>query len=166
MTEHNRQFDDPEPHVPDRLGRDLRALFQPPNTVPAQVDRAILDKARRRLAKPRRLVIRLRWAAGITAAAAAIVLGIIFFNPQSRLPRVAHNDMVRNLQSRRLAPAEGRADINADGRVDILDAFRLARDIEASGPGLAQWDLNRDGLTDRRDVDVVAFAAVRLDKGV
>jgi hypothetical protein len=179
MIEHNRQFDDSEPHVPDRLRQDLHGLFQPPGAVPARVDRAILDQAHRRLAKPQHLIICLRWAAGIATAAAVVTLGVILLNvvtpdsdpgPQSRLPRFARNDMIRNPQSSRPALAEGRADIDGNGRVDILDAFRLARDIEARGPADPmhssatdlQWDLNGDGRVDKDDVDVVASAAVRL----
>ena len=78
MTEHNRQFDNPEPHVSDRLRQDLRGLFEPPGAVPAQVDKAVLDQARRRLVKPRRLILRLRWA-GI-AAAAVIILGVVLYD--------------------------------------------------------------------------------------
>lgn len=50
--------------------------------------------------------------------------------------------------------------------MDILDAFRLAKGIESRGPTTAEWDVNGDGRIDRDDVDDVAFAAVRLDKGV
>jgi hypothetical protein len=153
MTQHNRQFDNPEPHIPDRLRKDLQGLFQPPGGIPARVDKAILDQAHRRLAKPRRLVIRLQWAAGLAAAAAVITLGVILFNPQSA---------IKNPQSSRPALAEGRADIDGNGRVDILDAFRLARNIEARGPADLRWDLNGDGRVDKDDVDVVARAAVRL----
>ena len=171
MTEQNRQFDDREPHISGRLGKDLRDLFQPPGSVPARVDKAILDQVHRRIAKPRRLVIRLQWAAGLAAAAAVVVLGVVLFKvvtpdsdpgPQSRLPRFARNDMIRNPQSSRPALAEGRADVDGNGRVDILDAFRLARDIEARGPADLRWDLNGDGRVDKDDVDLVALAAVRL----
>jgi hypothetical protein len=153
MTQHNRQFDNPEPHIPDRLRQDLQGLFQPSGPVPARVDKAILDQAHRRLVKPRRLVIRLRWAAGIATAAAVITLGAVLFNPQSA---------IKNPQSSRPALAEGRADVDGNGRVDILDAFRLARNIEARGPADPRWDLNGDGRVDKDDVDVVAAAAVRL----
>jgi len=162
MTEHNRQFDELEPHVSDRLRRDLRDLFQSPGAIPAQTDKSILDQARRRLAKPRPFVIRLRWAASIGAVAAVIVLGFVLFSPQSGLPRFARNDMIQNPQSRPPALAEGRADIDGNGRVDILDAFRLARSIEARGPADPTWDLNGDGRVDRDDVDLVAYAAVSL----
>ena len=156
MTEQNRQFDDLEAHVPDRLRRDLGDLFQPPGAIPAQVDKSILDQARRRLAKPRPLIVRLRWAAGIGAVAAVIILGFILFNPQSA---------IKSPQSRPPALAEGRADIDGNGRVDILDAFRLARRIESRGPADPKWDLNGDGRIDRDDVDLVAAAAVRLGSG-
>jgi hypothetical protein len=70
--------------------------------------------------------------------------------------------------------AEARAiDIDRNGRVDILDAFKLARQIESAGRTEANlslreqgWDMNGDGLVNRNDVDLVASAAVRLDKGV
>jgi hypothetical protein len=58
------------------------------------------------------------------------------------------------------------ADIDRNGTVNILDAFTLARHIEAERPHRASWDVNADGLIDRRDVDTVAFTAVRLNKGV
>ena len=179
MSEHDRQFDDLDRDVSDRLREDLRGLFQPPGTVPARVDKIILDQAKQRLAQPRRLIIRLRWAAGIAAAAAGVTIGVVVFNPQSEvrnpqssLPRFAGNGM-SNPQSTSPVPAEGRADVDGNGRVDILDAFQLARRIETRGPadptrsGAAdtQWDLNGDGRVDKDDVSLVASAAVRLDKG-
>jgi len=59
-----------------------------------------------------------------------------------------------------------RADIDRNGRVDIIDAFRLARHIESASPTKRKWDINGDGLVNRDDVDKVALAAVRLNKGV
>jgi hypothetical protein len=58
------------------------------------------------------------------------------------------------------------ADVDGNGTVNILDAFALARHVDAQRPSEAKWDLNADGLVDRRDVDTVALAAVRLNKGV
>ncbi len=154
MIEPNPQFDDLDRQISDRLRQDLRGLCEPPGVVPARADKTILDQARRQLAKPRRVIIRLRWAAGVAAAAAVIALGLVLLNPQSE---------IRNPQSLRPALADGRADIDGNGRVDILDAFRLARSIEARGPADPQWDLNGDGLVDKDDVDLVASAAVRLE---
>ena len=69
----------------------------------------------------------------------------------------------------RLARSElvvARADIDQSGRIDILDAFKLARHIESADRPETKWDINGDGSVNRDDVDYVAFAAVRLDKGV
>jgi len=158
MTDQNRQFDDFDRHVSDRLREDLRGLFGPPGPVPPQIDRTILDEAHRRLARPRRLIIRLRWAAGIAAAAAVIALGVVLYHPPA-----SHNH--RSSIIDHPSGAEGRADVDGNGCVDILDAFRLARSIEARGPADPRWDLNGDGRVDRADVDLIAAAAVRLAPG-
>jgi len=55
-------------------------------------------------------------------------------------------------------------DVNRDGRVDVLDAFALARALDAGG-GRPVWDVNRDGAVDEGDVDAVALAAVSLGGG-
>ena len=156
MTEHDRQFDDPEQRVSDRFRKDLRGLFGPPGAVPPQVDKAIMEQADRRLAKPRRLIVRMRWAAGVAAAAAVILVGVVLFNPPSA---------IRHPPSTSPGLAEGRADIDGNGRVDILDAFQLARHIESRGPADERWDLNGDGRVDKDDVDLAAFAAVLLGSG-
>jgi hypothetical protein len=62
-------------------------------------------------------------------------------------------------------PTLAREDLNRDGRVDILDAFALSRQLrdgKASSTGL---DLNGDGVVDERDAEVIAARAVRLEKG-
>jgi len=176
MTEHDRQFDDLERRVSEQFRRDLRTLLEPAGPVPAQVDKAILERARRRVTRPQPLIIRLRWAASAVAAAAVIVVGVVLYqtahypNPQSafRNPQSGEWSVAQRAVSAKISPdlAEGRADIDSNGRVDILDAFRLARHIESRGPAEMKWDLNGDGQVDRADVDAVAFAAVRLDKGV
>src|SRR6185369_1280179 len=55
-----------------------------------------------------------------------------------------------------------REDINRDGRVDVLDAFALARRIETGGTLDPRWDINGDGRVDRADVNVIAARAVNL----
>jgi predicted anti-sigma-YlaC factor YlaD len=55
-------------------------------------------------------------------------------------------------------------DVNRDGRVDVLDAFALARAVEA-GDSSPAWDVNRDGAVDEGDVEAVALAAVSLGGG-
>ena len=58
-----------------------------------------------------------------------------------------------------------REDLNRDGRVDILDAFQLARQLQSGNDPGAGSDLNSDGEVDRRDVEIIAAQAVRLEKG-
>jgi hypothetical protein len=165
MTEQNRQFDDREHRLSDRFRKDLRALYQPAGSVPPEIDKAILDQARHRLAKRRRIILRLRWAGGPDAqrrfvrwAAAAAVVAIGVFLYHGSAPH-NHPSSIINHQS---AAAERRPDIDGNGRVDILDAFRLAKNIESRGPTAAEWDINNDGRVDRDDVDAVALAAVRV----
>ena len=57
-------------------------------------------------------------------------------------------------------PRFERADVDQNGRVDILDAFALARRIQQGAAG--GFDLNGDGVVDKLDVDFVAAQAVRL----
>ena len=54
------------------------------------------------------------------------------------------------------------ADLNGDGAVDIMDAFALARRIEAGKTGP---DLNGDGQINQQDVEIIADRAVRLNGG-
>ena len=46
-----------------------------------------------------------------------------------------------------------------------MDAFTLARVIDQKTATEREWDVNADGAVNRADVDAVALAAVRLDKG-
>ena len=74
-------------------------------------------------------------------------------------------DIERNVREveRRIAQAADRHDLDGNGRVNILDAFVLARHVESAAVPRGQWDLNGDGLVDRNDVDLVAMAAVALN---
>jgi hypothetical protein len=96
------------------------------------------------------------WAWRIAAAAAIIIFAFSLDLTKQTGPTTG-----RLLLSKTQA-----ADIDRNGRVDILDAFKLAKHIESAGSTETKWDINGDGLIDRSDVDVVALAAVRLDKGV
>lgn len=156
MIDEEKHFDeDLDLKGSSKLSADLKALFTPKLSVPPEVDRAIMDQAHQRLFRrqPRRL---LRWAAPVAAAAAVIIfvfmLEFTMKEPESALSRSV------------LAVAQ--ADIDHNGRVDILDAFKLARHIKSADRPDIKWDINGDGLVNRSDVDSVAFAAVRLDKGV
>jgi hypothetical protein len=159
MTEKNEYFDeDSDFRVPSKLSADLNALFEPQVRVPPEVDRAVMDRANKHFAalqsgKGRG---RIHWAWRIAAAAAVVIFAFsLDLTKQSRPTKI------RSSLSKTQA-----VDIDRNGRVDILDAFKLARHIETNSPAEKAWDVNGDGRIDRSDVDIVAHAAVRLDKGV
>jgi len=138
----------------------LDTLFKPQLSVPAEVDRAILDRAHahftsREFGKSGRR--RFRWVSlWKVAAAAAVVIFAFSLNLTNKPVPTVHRAV--------LAKA-GAVDFDRNGRVDILDAFKLARQIELASNTRADLDINGDGLINRGDVDTVALAAVRLDKG-
>ena len=145
--------------VPSKLSADLNSLFQPQVGVPPEVDRAVMDRAYKHFAGIKSIkgrILRIHWAWRIAAAAAVIIFAFSLDLTQQTGP-VTDSISLNETQV---------ADIDRNGRVDILDAFKLARHIETAGPVETEWDINGDGLIDRSDVDVVALAAVRLDKGV
>lgn len=140
--------------APKELLDDLGALYRVELPVPPEVDRAIIAMARERLAPRRRLRLSLRWAwAG--AVAAAVLLAVWIAYPPGRHEKAP-------LRSGHYAAKE---DFDGSGRVDILDAFALAREIESGRSHSLKWDMNGDGFVDRGDVDAIAMAAVSLKKG-
>lgn len=172
MTEKNRQYDDdPGLAVSPRFANDLGEVFGPRQTVPAHVDRAVAEAARRHFAHRRRRLWLTRWAVPATAAAAVMVVASLLLVGRGPSPRV---DGTRYSQaskdsfpvSEALEASAAPADIDRNGRVNILDAFKLARHIESGSQIDKMWDINGDGLVNNDDVDKVAFAAVRLNKGV
>ena len=153
MNKDNGQFDEIDLGVPDRLSDDLKTLFEPKTPVAGRVDRVVMDAARRRLTRPvpnrRRL-----WIAGISAAA-VLLLAVVLSGPwQTESASLSDNAI------------QMPADVDGNGRIDILDAYRLARHVEGAGKLDMRWDQNHDGAVNAADVDLVASAAVRLDKGV
>jgi hypothetical protein len=137
MTRASLPHPEDEPEIPPELAADLTELLRPRAVTP-EVERSILAAARARLepSAPRRLSL-LRWLVA-SAAAAALVLWLMRANP---------------------AEPE---DLDGDGRVTVLDAFQLARELRGGTPN-ARGDLDGDGRVDERDVERVFARAVRLD---
>ena len=52
-------------------------------------------------------------------------------------------------------------DLDGNGRVDILDAFAVAREIR-SGRNQSEFDINGDGRLTQADVNEIAQRAVTL----
>jgi hypothetical protein len=136
-----------EPQLPARLSEDLKALYAPPQVIPPRVDDAILAHAREHLAslaRSRRIVHFPRWLAAAAVVALAAVLSSLWFSNR-RLPEVT------------------REDINRDGRVDVLDAFALARRLQQGAATDRLFDINGDGVVDQKDIDAITTRAVKLD---
>ena len=152
MAEHDHEAD---PQIPDSLRHDLAELYQPKAYVPTEIDDQVLSRARRDLARHRPHRRAWRWAfPGAGAAAAAAVVAMVIWLGQ----QPSHRAELSLAQT-----AVMREDIDRDGRVDILDAFALARRIQAGQVLQPQWDLNRDGKINSADVDAIAAKAVALN---
>lgn len=138
---------DPERDFPGDLRQDIAAMYTQPIVVPSHLDRMILSAARARLVRRRRMLRIVRW--GFAAAAAAVVMLVLRVNlVHAPPPRVAQA-----------------CDINHDGRVDILDAYIVARGIAHHDPLPKEWDVNGDGVVDQKDVDFIADQAVHVSGG-
>ena len=156
MATHDDNTDQLDSEARQRLRTALHAMYDTDIKVPEHVDRLILDGARRQFAIRRRW----RWArsaAAATAAAAAIAMVFTFWPGDEHVPVAS---------TARMTNATMPADVDGSGRVDILDAFTLARQLEQTGitPSL-KWDINRDGRLDTGDVHAIANAAVRIERG-
>ena len=172
MTEEKRHHDDELGFaVSPRFSEDLGRVLGPTGEVPADVDRAVAEAARRHFAHRPRRPWWLRWTVPATAAAAILVTVCLWCagrgptdHSVQGIASPALRDAFHASETMRMEAV--RADIDGNGRVNILDAFALARHIESAGPVSQTWDINGDGRVDRKDVDMVAFASVRLSKGV
>jgi hypothetical protein len=143
----HKQNDADEPELPARLSEALKAIYAPPEVIPSRVDDIILAQARDHLAgvaQSRRIVRFPRWLAAAAILLLAAVLGSLWFSNR-RLPEVA------------------REDINRDGRVDVLDAFALARRLHQGAVTDRLFDINGDGLVDQKDIEAITTRAVKLD---
>jgi hypothetical protein len=69
------------------------------------------------------------------------------------------------IQPQSHALAQAQEDLNGDGKVDILDAFMLARKLQDAHVSDPHLDVNGDGVFDQRDVEAIASHAVSLAKG-
>jgi hypothetical protein len=156
MNRRDRQpVNDTEPEASARLVDDLRALYGAHLSVPSDVDDRVLGMARRRFADRRPRILVLRWA-GAAALAASVLLAVLLLFPIEEAAEI---------QPGQVAVA-AREDLDGSGEVDILDAFALARYIQDDERERPEWDVNRDGVVDRGDVDVIAMSAVSLGRGV
>jgi hypothetical protein len=151
MNDREQQNDDQELQAPPRLLAALKQLPRERIFVPPAIDRAVLETARRQLVPTtgERNFFRSWMIWPVFATACAIVVAAVFV----LAPR-GHRQTVYS-----------REDLNHDGRVDILDAFALARQVRDGKVTPGNPDLNGDGVVDRRDAEIIATHAVKLEKG-
>jgi hypothetical protein len=128
--------------APPRLAAALRQAYDPVAPIPPQLDAAILSAARDHFATQRRRRFILHWSAVTAAAATLLIAATLAIH--SPAPSIAL-----------------RGDLNGDGRVDMVDAFLLAKQLQ-SGVKPAAADFYHDGVVDDRDVQLLAQAAVSL----
>ena len=153
----------------EKLSADLKSFSAPPGPVPPEVDRRILDMANRRIVRRRPVLRWIGWA-GSAAAAALIILVLTMNLPEKsgQMPSTTRSRRFSAYDSpmpEALATKTAAADIDRNGKVNILDAFKLARSLQSSQAGQSQWDVNGDGQVNHGDVDTIAIVAVSLDKG-
>jgi hypothetical protein len=141
----------------DRLRLELR---DPPARIPAAIDAGIRAAARQAAARAQTPSRRRRvwWiAAAAVGAAAAVVIGInlTLMSPPAHAPEQQAADVATGAQNDPM-------DINGSGRVDIVDAYLVARKLRAGEAG-TRYDFNADGAVDQSDVDALAARAVAVD---
>ncbi|MEM6394645.1 MAG: dockerin type I domain-containing protein [Planctomycetota bacterium] len=146
----------PETQLPPAFRTALRDAQPPLPEVPPTLDQAIINQSRQhlrqRFATRNRL---LKIGLPLSAAAALALAFLLYQTPRSpRIPSVGP------IAERPTHPH----DLNADGTLDILDAFTLAQHLRnpTRHPHLATADPNADGQTNTADVDFLAQQAVTL----
>jgi hypothetical protein len=162
-------------HFPDqeKLREDLREVLGETPEPSAKLRASVLDYAGRRGRRAPAPRWRIPAAAVTMAAAAALVLMVtqqrapetvfeaepVEVEPLAQTPRSAAPAEKMLL---RAAPAALEGDLNGDGRIDILDAWRLSR---AMGSEQGQSDLNADGEVSPDDLETLMQQIVAVRGG-
>lgn len=142
----------PDLELPERLHRDLRGAFGATPELPAGFDERVLAATRH--ARQRHIANRWRILIPLTSAAAAcLAVAVWMAAPRSQPPLVQSNP-----------PAPLRNDLNGDGRVDVLDAYLLAKHVDRREAVASDWDINGDGRVDHGDAERLVASAVQLDR--
>jgi Dockerin type I domain len=152
--------------APAGLIDDLAELDGGPIFVPPGVDDRVLGEARAHLG---RIAAQRRWRAamwrrtGLAAGLAAAVTLVVWLGMQGAAERKPAPAMSPGVAIRE--------DIDGNGKVNILDAFAVARAVQTRAASSSQaqppgrFDMNGDGVVDQRDVDAVAARAVAIGNG-
>jgi hypothetical protein len=170
----NRDDQNQDSAMPERLRAALLRLNGSEVAVPSQIDEGILHTARQHLdqvareattalPRPQSVSEPSSWTAfwdgvsGLFAARRRVMWG------GAAVMIVAVGVLVWLGGHPRLTARP--EDLNGDGVVDMLDAFALARELQLTPASHPQLDLNGDGVVDEGDVRILAAQAVRLEPG-
>ena len=172
MTTNRQRSDEPSLQAPAKLLNALAGL-QKRIPIPPHVDEAILRQAKMHLQAVSQRRSKSRWLMTWARINEAVRSGLAW--RLNRPPAVswavaAVMIVMAALVMRLLVFPGGTASTDKpryalSPRVDILDAFALARQIERGEARDPQCDLNRDGIVNQQDVALLAAQAVRLSKG-
>jgi hypothetical protein len=138
-----------DPRLPRELEHALGRAFAPDREARAEIARRLAPAARERMAELSRQrapvrPLRRPWMwRGAAAAAVLATLGVWYTRWSASSAR------------------ECGPDFDGNGRIDVLDAFHVARGI-ASGTARAEWDFDGNGRVDRGDADELARRAVKV----
>jgi len=134
--------------------KDLASLTCGYVKIPQEVDQAVLRKATSALARTE--PARFKYGKPIAWLAAAASLTLVIW-----ISGLFRSSTTAPLQAT-VASIPG--DLDRNGRVDILDAFQLARELDDDIAPTA-GDINADGVIDRADIEAIAMKAVTLEQG-
>jgi hypothetical protein len=162
--------DEPFDQLPPAIVEALRELDGPAVMPDPEDDAELLSGARRHLAQAitiernrRRLRLFFAGGTGGAIAAAAMVAFVVFLGNPGGVEEVEQY-AASTPPDRVESSAEITGDLDFDGRLDILDAYVLASQIE-QGLSSSASDFNRDGRVDQADIDWIALRAVALSAG-
>jgi len=172
----DRGQNDPNLDAPEKLRAALARSQARRVVIPPAVDDAVLRVAREKLAEPAFGVLSLGGTAeprkrGTTSGTAELLAGLAaLFGGRRFAPLTAAMAVIVAAGVLTWLTVHPRAvvrpeDLNADGQVDMLDAFALARELQQGSTPRPQFDLNGDGVVDERDVQALAARAVSLEPG-
>lgn len=142
--EHDERAPEPSPEAREAL----RAAFRPSRSELDELDARVARAADERFGVPERIPAHGGGRVWLWRAAAAVLLagGAWLFV----------HDLTNTLRAPQLAAGP---DCDGNGRVDVLDAFGVARSLEL-GVARAEWDFDGNGRVDRADADELARRAV------
>jgi|ERR1051326_532494 hypothetical protein len=144
--------------------------------VPSTVDEALMKAARLHLCRPEKGRVNwfrlMPWSVATAGLAAAVLLAyphakdfLGFGGSRKTVSRGWQSTESSGTQSQGHGLANVTEDLNHDGKVDILDAFVLARKLQGIRISDPRLDVNGDGVVDRRDIETIAAHAVSLNRG-